>query len=824
MDATPLDRTRPSRRRWARRRIQLAGLFGLGLLAVGAGSGPGAAAARLEERMPSAKAGVPGPLDIGFVPNRGQWPAELRYRLSGDRSTLLIVDDGLIELPQAAGAPAWRLRFVGGARPRLLPGARRPGRLSFLIGNDRSRWAARVPQLESVTWQSPTQGLDLELARVQGGLRVQVLRERGGIASAPRADAAPWTWERVDPTSAARPMDRSAQSDLAQALHAAWRDAATPGLAASSIGSGGRAFRLGPLGIARRPDLGMPLAKSQADAQLAWSSYLGGGGSELARGLAVDAAGNAFVAGSTSSANLPTLAPLQPELGNGGSLQDAFVAKIAPDGQRLVWATYLGGNRQDEALDLALDAEGRAHLTGYTQSPDFPMEQPIQARVNLSDGIFSGDAFASKLSADGSRLEWSTPLGGTARDIGKGIAVDVEGFVYVTGWTGSNFPAVKALHPLNRGVTDAFVVKIAPAGNDVVYSTHLGGSVEDLGRDIAADAAGRAYVVGTTQSVNFPVSQPFQRANAGGRDAFVARIASDGQAIDWATYLGGRGDDFGIGIAVGEDGAVTLVGRSDSPNFPREQAFQNSRLGESDLFVSRLGPAGDALVYSSYLGGNGVEGDCAEVDAPRTPSTPTPAPGVPRLPEGSKFPDGPIAALALDDAGRAYVSTCTSSSNAPLARALQRSRLGRFSAYLAVLDPAGAALALGSYLGGQGIDVPRAVAVGADGGIYLAGQTTSTDFPTQPMPPLQASRSGTDDAFALKIAPLFEAPTATPAPPEPSQEPSPTAGPSRTPTAAPPSASPSPSSTPSPSASPSPTAPPEAGLLWLPWLGHSALR
>ena len=815
--------TSPPNRGVSRRRILFAALFGLGLLSVGASARPNAAAT-LENQRPPVDAGHSGPLDIGFVPNRGQWPAELRYRLSGDRSTLLLLDDGLIELPRDAGAPAWRLRFVTGAATRLLPGARRPGQLSFLIGNDRSHWAAKLPQFESVAWQDLAPGLDLRLASDQGTLRVQALRTRPRATGARQADAAPWTWERIDPASAARRPELARQPALAQALQAAWRDAAEPDAAGLGARSDGRAFRPGLPGIVRRPGLDLPLAPNQADAQLAWSSYLGGGGSELARGLAVDATGHAYVAGSTSSANLPTQAPLQPELGNGGSLQDAFVAKIAPDGQRLVWATYLGGNRQDEALDIAIDAEGRAHLTGYTQSPDFPMEQPIQPRVNLSDGIFSGDAFASKLSADGSRLEWSTPLGGTARDIGKGIAVDAEGFVYVTGWTGSNFPAVKALHPLNRGVTDAFVVKIVPAGDDVVYSTHLGGSVEDLGRDIAVDAAGRAYIIGTTQSVNFQVSEPFQRANAGGRDAFIARFASDGQAVDWATYLGGRGDDYGIGIAVGEDGAVTVVGRSDSPNFPREQAFQNSRLGTSDLFVSRLGPDGDSLIYSSYLGGNGVEGDCAEVDAPRTPSTPTPAPGVPRLPEGSKFPDGPIAALALDGAGRAYISTCTSSSNAPLARALQRSRVGRFSAYLAVLDPAGDALALGSYLGGQGIDVPRAVAVGADGGIYLAGQTTSTDFPTAPMPPLQASRSGTDDAFALKIAPIFEAPTATPAPPEPSQEPSPTARPSQTPTVTPPTGSPSPTSEPSPSASMTPTAPPETGQLWLPWLGHSAPR
>jgi Bacterial Ig-like domain (group 3)/Beta-propeller repeat len=258
---------------------------------------------------------------------------------------------------------------------------------------------------------------------------------------------------------------------------------------------------------------------------LSGSGTIQGGSGAEGDGIAVDSAGNAYVTGLTRSINFPTMNPFQPTYGGGDS--DAFVTKLNPNGSALVYSTYLGGTKQDDGGTIAVDSLGNAYVTGFTDSKDFPTMNPLQSAL----GGFYGNAFVTKLNPSGSALVYSTYLGGSSGqnggyDGGSGVALDSAGSAYITGWTYStNFPVTPGAFQTkyNRGGRDAFVARLNPSGSALVYSTYLGGSGDDVGLGVA-DSAGDAYVVGWTYSSDFPTMNPLQPANGGGSDAFVAKI------------------------------------------------------------------------------------------------------------------------------------------------------------------------------------------------------------------------------------------------------------------------------------------------------------
>jgi len=217
----------------------------------------------------------------------------------------------------------------------------------------------------------------------------------------------------------------------------------------------------------------------------------------------------------------------------------------------------------------------------------------------------------SKLNPNGSALVYSTYLGGDLDDVGTWIALGSNGEAYATGFTNSgNFRATSnAFQASSAGGYDAFVVKLNAGGTGPVYSTYLGGSTDDRGFAIAVDSAGSAYVTGRTDSRNFPTKNPFQAALAQGSpplDAFVTKFDSAG-ALVYSTYLGGNAQDIGFAIAVDSTGNAYVTGRTDSTDFPTERPIQASTgSGSGSGFVTALNAAGTALVYSTYLAGNGV--------------------------------------------------------------------------------------------------------------------------------------------------------------------------------------------------------------------------
>ena len=319
---------------------------------------------------------------------------------------------------------------------------------------------------------------------------------------------------------------------------------------------------------------------------LVYSTYLGGGNQDFSYGIAVDASGNAYVTGSTSSTNFPTANALQSTIR--GST-NAFVTEINAGASALVYSTYLGGNASDAGRGIAVDASGNAYVTGDTTSSNFPTADALQPTLAGSE-----NAFVTKLNPSGSALVYSTYLGGNSVDQGFGIALDTMGDAYITGLTYSpNFPTANALQPkggVSEDYDDAFVTKLNPSGSAFVYSTYLGGHTFDGGMGIAVDTSGNAYVTGYTSSVDFPttpdalqsiLSNPTNAAYS--LNSFVTELNPIGSALVYSTYFG---VSQGQGIAVDASGNVYFTGSAGS--IPTANALQSTNAGSQNAFVAKI--------------------------------------------------------------------------------------------------------------------------------------------------------------------------------------------------------------------------------------------
>jgi Beta-propeller repeat len=328
---------------------------------------------------------------------------------------------------------------------------------------------------------------------------------------------------------------------------------------------------------------------------LDYSTYLGGTYDDGGNGIVVDSDNHAYVTGMTESANFPTTVGVYQVALAGG--YDAFVTKLSPAGDALVYSTYLGGSDDDDkAYGIAVDSNNHAYVTGETRSNDFPTQNPFQGAL-----VGAADAFVTKLSPDGSALMYSTYLGGEDIDWGYAIALDTSNYAYVAGETRSPllFPTQNPYQAtLAGGVSDAFVTKLSQDGASLVYSTYLGGSGDDLGEGIAVDSDNHAYIDGYTNSDSptpFPTTVgAYQTVFAGAGvdgwgDAFVTKLSSDGSSLVYSTYLGGALDDCAHDIALDSGGHAYTTGKTASDDFPTTPgAFQLARVADYDVFVTKL--------------------------------------------------------------------------------------------------------------------------------------------------------------------------------------------------------------------------------------------
>ncbi|MGH9747651.1 MAG: Ig-like domain-containing protein [Candidatus Acidiferrales bacterium] len=464
---------------------------------------------------------------------------------------------------------------------------------------------------------------------------------------------------------------------------------------------------------------------------LAYATYLGNPRNRI-NALALGSDGSMYVAGVTL-ASAAAVDAAQASSGEG----TAFVAHVSSDGSTVLYFSNLGAGTADEARAIAVDLAGNAYVTGETRSRNFPTVNALQAACSQNAaGVCAGDAFVVKLNAQGA-IVYSTYLGGSGEDAGNAIAVDASGNAYVAGATSStDFPTMHAAQTSGGGGVDAFVAKISADGSRVVFATYIGGTGDDEARGIAVDAAGNIFVAGRTASPDFPVHNALQSScelNANGAcagEAFVAKIAADGASFVYSTYLGGSGGDAANAIAVDASGDAYVTGVTNSADFPVVKALATRSGGGGDAFVSRLAADGRSLVFSTYLGGSGAD---------------------------------QANAIALNSNGDAIVSGSTGSPNFPAFNAIQASCTAdgdggcSTDSFVAALDAAGSTIEFATYLGGSGIDVGRGVAVDGQGAIYLAGATSSVNFPGAKLAQLPNTAAGAaasesaGGAFAAKI-------------------------------------------------------------------------
>ena len=743
--------------------ISMLGFLGLrchGLAAAENEATPVLKGAHSSQRIASLYARLP----LSFELNRGQFDPQVNFAARGLGYTLFLTPREAVlalrgsspgespyeetragELPvppveHRGLAPATlRLKFVGAnGKAGFVALDRQSGRSNYFLGNDPKKWRTNVPSYAKVKYEGVYPGVDLIYYGKQGQVEYDFVVAPGAD---PRAI-------RFALTASPGPSGRARHGGL--------------GAGVVRIDSGGdlvvqtgdgevrfhkpvvyqpsalnrksdtphRQFLDGRFVLLADNNVGFEVASYDRtrpliiDPVLSYSTYLGGSGGDVAFGVAVDSGGNAYVTGSTGSPNFPTRLAEQDAYAGG---VDVFVTKFSASGSALVYSTYIGGAQLDSASGISVDSTGSAYIVGRTYSTNFPTS-PDAFQLNAGG---SGDAFVAKLDPLGSQLVYSSYLGGSSTDAGQAIAVDSSGNAYVTGSTQSiDFPTVNPMQIGNDGSLDLFLVKVNPSGTGLIYSTYLGGSSADFGQAIALDSSGNAYVAGYTLSTNFPTQNALQASSAGGGDAFILEMNAAGTGLVFSTYLGGKALDRAFGLALDSSGNMYIAGDTQSTDFPTTpNAFQTTNLGQGDGFVCKVAAGGSNLVYSTLLGGSGVD---------------------------------QATGIAVSASGNAYVTGLTQSTNFPILYPLQRllnsSGGGTCGlslcpdAFISELGPSGAIVS-STYLGGSGQDYAQAIALDSSSAAYVVGATSSPNFPVIAGAP-QGTFAGTalnSNAFLAKI-------------------------------------------------------------------------
>jgi Cep192 domain 4/Beta-propeller repeat len=703
----------------------------IGLATWSSGYGQERAQVRIPAAGPKAKEIISlDHLPLMFEENKGQVNPQVKYLVRGQGFRFFLTqDDAILQFMksdrtgQAGGTPlsaattdVVRMKLLGAShRAEILPEDRLPGYTNYFLGNDPGKWHTKIPNYSRLGYHEIYPGIDLAYYGRQGQLENDFMVAPG---SNPKLILLGF--------EGARSLHLNASGDLVLAVRGGSvylrRPRAYQGKGASRREIAARyVLRAGnEVGFA----LGAydPNQKLVIDPVLTYSTYLGGSGGDVGYGIAVDSAGDSYVTGTTASTNFPTTTGNQPTLGGG---VDVFVAKLNPAGTALLYSTFLGGGNLDRATGIAIDSSGNAYVTGYTDSTDFPTTSGAFQLVNNGDS----DAFLAKLDASGSSLTYSTYLGGSGIDYGRGVAVDASGDAFITGSTQStDFPTANPLQVGLDGGSDAFLAEFDPTGASLLYSTYIGGSGADEALAIALDSSGNPYIAGYTFSSNFPTQSALQSTLAGTSDAFVTEIDPETSSLVFSTYLGSTGDQSAQSIAIDSVGSIYITGKTTSSSFPLSSGpFQSTYEGLGDAFVTKLTAGGTQLVYSTYLGGS-------------------------QLDQGN--------AIAVDSSGDAFITGYTESSDFPRSDALQNvlgiSGAGLCGstpcadAFVTKLGPSGS-VDYSTYLGGSEIDLGNAIATDASGAAYLTGSTNSANFPVIAGAP-QSAYVGTNSSTNVFIA------------------------------------------------------------------------
>jgi hypothetical protein len=650
-----------------------------------------------------------------------------------------------------------RMRLAGSAAATPAGEQMLPGTVNYFIGSDPAQWRANVPTYARVRYPAVYPGIDLVYYGNQRQLEYDFVVAAGADPKPIRLQLSGVKQLRLGDDGAllitARGGSLAFHKPLVYQL-VNGRRVPVAGrftlLARSTVG-----FRLGAYDHAR------PLI---IDPVLSYSTYLGGSGysggyGDEIMGIAVDAAGEVYVAGTAISTDFPVTKGSYQKTnhGNNDGYYNVFVTKMNSAGTELVYSTYLGGSGTyyggDYCDALVVDGSGSAYVAGQTFSLDFPVTPGVIQAKNHATANNGSNAFVTKLNAAGTKLIYSTYLGGSGPggwgDWVRGLAVDGSGNAYVAGISFSDdFPVTKlAYQTTNKGAasdnmqSNGFVSKLNATGTELIYSTFLGGSVShavngggDKVRALAIDDSGYAYVAGKAISTDFPVTKgAYQTKNKGAANnqinAFVTKLNTTGTELVYSTYLGGSGwskgsGDWASALAVDGAGNAYITGQANSADFPvttgAYQTVNNSANYKGiNAFVTKLNATGSKLLYSTYLGGS------------------APCKG-----SGDSTTDT-ASSLAVDGFGHVYVTGAASSMDFPVTKGAYQpgnyaKACGASNAFVTELVPtSGALLVYSTYLGGSGVDAngvkggdqANALALDGAGDVYIAGYAFSTDLP-----------------------------------------------------------------------------------------------
>jgi uncharacterized protein (TIGR03437 family) len=653
-----------------------------------------------------------------FEENRGQLEANIKYRITYNNQQILLTSDGIVWKTKYEDRllTISRMKLVNSNSQTVLQGLNPfPGKRNYLLTDRR---ISNIPTYAQVQCQDVYPGINLVYYFHQQKLKYDFVVSPGADFRHIRM-----AFENAENLSLADNGDliiRTVSGELRHHKPFAYQmiDGAKREVHARFRQTKKREIIFEVADYDLQKDLII-------DPSLTFASYLGGSDYDIAADIAVDSVGNIYIAGTANSSDFPISSSAYQREFKGG---DIFITKLDPTGKIVLYSTFLGGSSTESATGIALDASGNVYVTGSTTSPDFPTTAGAYKRT-----LTGSDAFVTKLNATGSDLIFSTLLGGSSNEVSYGIAVDAVNNVYATGSsTSTDFPITDGVFQNNTrgGSFEAFVTKFNATGAQLIYSSYLGGNGNDEGLGISVDNDGQTYLTGYTYSSNFPTTTGAYQTTFNGAanlaDAFVVKVNATGNALTYATYLGGKGNDVANGIAIDTTGNVYVTGTTlgTTNDFPTTTgAFQTTYKGSnipgpvSDAFVTKLNPAGSALVYSTYLGGNGAD---------------------------------QALGIAVNAQGIAVVTGSTSSSNFPTVSESFRIYAGAIDAFVAQLDAAGASVLYASYLGGGGNDTGTGIVLDSLGSIYVAGHTASPNFPAFPSA-YQASTSGGQNAFFAAI-------------------------------------------------------------------------
>jgi hypothetical protein len=711
-----------------------------------------------------------GRTPLAFEENHGQASPEAKFLARGAGYEIFLtpqesvfvlkapsaVNASKIKSPKFASkssASILRMKLLGANfAPVLTSEDQLPGVTNYLLGKNPANWRTNIPNYRRVKEHGAYPGIDLVYYGTQGQLEYDFV-----VAAHQDPSVIRFSVQGADKLSTSSDGDllvsiRGGQLKFHKPYAYQQNGQAKETVAANYVLEANNtvAFKLGNYDSQRALVI---------DPILSYSTYLGGSDIDGANAIAVAPDNTAFIAGGTFSIDFPTAGTHPLQINHGGPddfSKDAFVAKLSVDGSTVLYATFLGGSKQDEAHGIAVDNFGNAYVIGTTLSVDFPTTPGTFGTICGADnkcgasfnpgGLVVSNGFLAKLNPAGSALIYSEYIGYYENVEGLAVAVDSDQNAYITGQTSANIAPTVVITPPNTppppfpitasafqpafggGATDAFIMKISASGLSILYSSYLGGSNEDDAYGIAVDASHNAYLTGLTYSPDFILKNPVQGASGGAGDAWVAKVntgLSGAASLLFSSYLGGTGLDQGNGIAVDTAGNAYVTGATNSAGLATSGVLQNTNAGLGDAFVAKYSTAlaSPALVYFTYLG-------------------------------GTKADSG--AGIAVDGDMNVYVAGSTVSTNfATTPDAFQRTYGGgNADAFVAKLDPLGATLLYSSFLGGTNTESGNGIAIDTNDppGAYVAGQTCSQDFPLSN--PAQASSGGNCDAFVSKIGVL----------------------------------------------------------------------